>query len=368
MYQPRRAIAVLSLVVCVAAWSVPVAAEEPRVERSVEEMIRRLASEDFDTREAAAAALGKRPDAFLPLHHALRSDDRDLVKRAQAVIEQLRPVFRKRALKRLKETLDRGEVDLFVDRFVHLREDVSKEDWKVLLDFAERVRNRACDGTGVNTRYLEWPFLDHKPHHGDLAVQGGVVADRKIAADKVALDDSTFTRSLLVCRGSVQGNNWTTENVIFANGNVTTRGKHPAGSISLCLVVCEGDIESRDVPGSVLIASGAVKTHFKPHNCVVIQKDPNPLKLIRRFDLSAVGAEVKDAQSGVEVLAVAEKKPFGVAGLRKGDRIVEVEGEQTPTSEDFRRQVRRRCLDDQVTRVTVRRGDQVVELLVHLVY
>jgi hypothetical protein len=342
--------------------------DKPVAKYNVDELLKLLADEDFETRAAASAELGKRPEAFVPLHHALRSTDAETARLARAAIDKLKPIFRKQALKRLKETLDRGEVDLFVDRFVHLRDDVTPDEWKALLDFAERIHSRACDARGLNIRRPACPFLDYKTQHGDVVAQGGIISKRKIAADKVALDSCSFSESLLVCRGPVKGNNWTLENVIFANGNVTTRGKELGASISQCLIVSDGDIESGTAADSVLIASGAIKTQFKPLNCVVIQKDPNPLKLIRRFDLSAVGADVKDAQPGVEVVAVAEKKPFGVAGLRKGDRIVEVEGEQTATPEDLRRQVRGHCLDDQVTRVNVRRGDQMVQLLVHLVY
>jgi len=354
-----------------ATWCGSVPAEEPRVERTVQELIRQLASEDFDTREAAATELGKRSDAFVPLHCALRSPDAEVVKRAQATIDQLKPAYRKQALKRFRETLVRGEVDLFVDRFVHLREDLSADDWAFLPVFAEKVRFLACEKNVISIPALNFPFQEYPSILTDVSRSDmRLFGQYRIAADKVSVESDLATTfsSVIACRGPVSSNWSLQQNVIFANGNVSTKSNHTFSSIKQCIIICDGDIETCGATNSVLIASGAVKIRGASPNCVIIQKEANPLKCIKRFEVSSVGIDVKEAKPGVEVLGVVDGKPFAAAGLVKGDRVLEVQGAKINTAEEFRRVVRRYCVDDVITRVKIRRDGVDLEILVHLIY
>ena len=104
------------------------------------------------------------------------------------------------------------------------------------------------------------------------------------------------------------------------------------------------------------------------YESVIIQKNLNPLQCLKRFELGDVGVSVKHGKTGVEVVEVKENKPFFLAGLQKGDLIQSVGEDKTNTSEEFRRQVRRRSVDDKVTDLNIRRGDRDIQLLVHLLY
>jgi HEAT repeat protein len=82
----RRAIAVLAVVMCVLAWSTPVAAEDTRVER----LVKQLGSEKFEERETAVKELIARgPSVLDALEAASNSKDLEISRRAKECISRI---------------------------------------------------------------------------------------------------------------------------------------------------------------------------------------------------------------------------------------------------------------------------------------
>jgi S1-C subfamily serine protease len=69
-----------------------------------------------------------------------------------------------------------------------------------------------------------------------------------------------------------------------------------------------------------------------------------------RFDI--------DLESGVLALMITEGSPAGEAGLREGDVIVAIDGDEVRIVEDLLAQLRERAPGDRITLGIVRNGDR----------
>jgi serine protease Do len=91
----------------------------------------------------------------------------------------------------------------------------------------------------------------------------------------------------------------------------------------------------------------------------VLGRKPPPPPLPRGF----LGVELADQDGAVTVQAVLPKTPAAAAGLRKGDRIREVDGKAVSSSADMHRAVAR-VTEGQEVRLTIGRGTDSREITV----
>jgi hypothetical protein len=331
---------------------------------SVEDWLKLLASDDFNTREAATATLAKREDLFRSLHQGLDSPDAEVRRRVQSILAEHRRTLQRRAIERIPALAKNREVFRYVDQMISLSSGVSDAEWKSGLDTAKAMWSQAVASQKVDIDFPDKPFLSYKILARDIGKKDEFLTEElRVLATKIEFPKE-FTDGMILCRDSVSAAWLFSDCIIFANGNVMTSKDH--GELSRCLVCCDGDIEAWAASRSVLIATGSIRIHRHTLNCVVLEKQLGLSDLIRQFDLSQVGLRVCSSPSGIAVLDAHEAKCFSKAGIRSGDLILQVAGEKTRTVEALCRQVRKNALESQITPVTVKRGDEVIVLLVQI--
>ncbi len=178
--------------------------------------------------------------------------------------------------------------------------------------------------------------------------------------------------------------------VIVAGGNIKN-----ATNLINCVLICDGDVEflSKGVAinTSIIVARGKVTCKGDEiRNCLIRSGHtlhlpnwplshaktidlndgtPNPLAFVKFFELADVGLAAEDlvrrensGAEGVRLQAVGKESPFA-AGLHAGDVITAIEEEKTPTTEIFRRVLRRKLAQGgPLLTVTVRRSGKTMDV------
>lgn len=157
------------------------------------------------------------------------------------------------------------------------------------------------------------------------------------------------------------------------------------------ILICDGDVDLSDgieVSHSIIVARGKVtynKDKIRLWNCLIRSghtlrlpdgktidvKDgkSDPLDFVKFFELADVGLATEDlplrdksAAEGVRLKEVRKGSPFA-AGLRAGDVITAVEDKETPTTEIFRRVLRRKLAEGgPILTITVRRAGKTLDV------
>jgi membrane-associated protease RseP (regulator of RpoE activity) len=173
-----------------------------------------------------------------------------------------------------------------------------------------------------------------------------------------------LTRCLVLCPGQVQSLDMK-ESVIFANGSIHGDPQIGVGSANNCILVCEGNIELRNVFNCLVIASGTVKTDsIYGNDVLILQKVQEAFGAIKFYDTKQAGIEAGEAQEGVAVKKVLDGKPFAKAGFKEGDGIIAINGTKVRNAEEFRRLVRRQTACSKEMVFKVGRGERTLELTV----
>jgi hypothetical protein len=179
--------------------------------------------------------------------------------------------------------------------------------------------------------------------------------------------------------------------VVFLNGDLEVGSPNTLYAIGDSLVVCDGNVTvtadvhdsvivttgsvsvGGDVEDSVIISGGAVQVNLAfPGTPAVIKNSSiqmhrrDPLNFIHFFDLAEVGIKVKASRQEVRVEEVAAGKCFAQAGVRKGDRILAVEGVKVVSAEGLRRLLRRLIQESNVIRLEICREEKQLQVDVHV--
>jgi PDZ domain len=241
--------------------------------------------------------------------------------------------------------IENGEADQFIDQMVPLESRINEHHWKAIEELTCKLLARARKEHGVDisfpdvNRYANrWAGAHWNPHK--LAPGGSEnVGDQKILVDEVPVR-GIITRSVVISQGPVQCNGIFTENIVFANGSVTTA----SSSVGNSVIFADGDITVENPANCLLMATGRVYVKGKAKDCVIVEKSRQPLGLLKAFDTSQVGIQVKESDGAVVVENVAAGEPFAKAGFRVGDRITTAEKIRLSNPEQFRRPVRRQAM------------------------
>lgn len=220
---------------------------------------------------------------------------------------------------------------------------------------------------------------------GKLLLRGEEVS--LTANPKVGLDGG-----IIAVSGEVQLSR-AVYSLIIAGGDVTK-----IATLRNCIVICDGDVEfisGGDLARtSIIVARGKViydPAKFMTTNCLIrsghtlrspdeqlpdkkktIELNggtPDPLGFIKFFELADVGLAAEDlpprensATKGTQIKEVRKESSFA-AGLRPGDVITAVEGKKTPTTEVFRKTLRRTLAEGgPLITFTVQRAGKTLEV------
>ncbi len=340
----------------------PLPAEKP----SVEQLIERLGSADFETRKAATQALLERDDALSALRQALRSEDAEVRRRANQILDEKENRARKLRLERLLTRAKNGEVDAVVDQMVALEDSLDDKTWAALMDFADHIWDKTTlrrDLTTKEESYSricfpypkdlreKWQKMRKLGPNENLGMQRG-------AALEVTKKDM-IDLSVVVSKGPVQASVIISNSFVFANGDVTTP------LIDNSLIVCDGNIScAKGASNCVLIATGKVARQNE-FGCAIIKNAREVPGVLKFYDTRQAGVEVED-KDGLTVKKALDGKPFAKAGFQEGDKVLAIDGAKVDTCQEFRRLIRRNALSDKETVFKLQRADKTLELTVAL--
>ena len=128
-------------------------------------------------------------------------------------------------------------------------------------------------------------------------------------------------------------------------------------------MIARGSITATYISDSYLISGKKINCK-RSHQCILEENQPRPLKFVTWFDVAREGLTVEAADGGVKVKTVEDKKPFGKAGLRAGDLIVEVDNEAASSPNVFRQLLRRALTGDYGVRLRICRGSDAKNFFV----
>jgi hypothetical protein len=349
------------------------AADAPAKDQpSVEQLINRLDSDDYPTREEATRALAGRVEALPALRRALRCGSPEVRGRAAGILRVLRPQASKQRVPRLLARIKDGQADLFIDQMLAMPGQVDDTAWEALTGLAEAIRLQA---NKEHKKTVPFPEIEKRGKLWRTATPArinGLDKDRDLDSWR-ALAYQVFGRSgvvrcLLVSQGPVRCDMHIGYSIVFANGDIKVANPdgHGAGTICDSIVFCDGSIETDDVARCILIATGTVKIKgANEGNVVVIQNAREPLGL-KLFDVRQAGLEVGPSGAGVEIRKVVAGSPFAQAGFRVGDRVTAAAGTKVTGPEQFRRVVRRGSMANEDVVFTLRRAGHTLDLAVAL--
>jgi hypothetical protein len=176
--------------------------------------------------------------------------------------------------------------------------------------------------------------------------------------------------------------------VIIAGGDV-----RKVERLMNCIVICDGDLEllnASQVSGIVFVRGKVTCKEGRIRNCLVRSgytlrlpggpmpnektidvRDgtPDPLAFVKFFELTDVGLATEDVPplaksdtTSVRLKDVRKDSPFA-SGLRAGDMVIAIDEKKTPTTEVFRRVLRRTLAEGgPIITFTVRRAGKTLDV------
>jgi len=370
----------------------PVDDESARADPGIEQLIRDLASSDFTVREKATRQLVERGDAVPALRQALHSGDAEVVRRARSVLDVLAQREKERALARLVKLAKEGAVDLAIEQFVQRKTwDDEAACWQVFAELAgklteleEKLCGRASlkKSEGVPARDFKRYVEKQRPQFavgGKLTPRQTPLTHRIVVRAEVIERDMNTYDSLIAVSGQIRAIS-VSRSVIVAGGSIEV------SSSDSSIFVCDGDFKERSrLDNCLVIARGNVKCDQDVTNCrifaggrcslgagarsigsLVTENETNPLGFVKFFNPGQIGITVENRDVGLRVNNTPRDKAFGLAGIRRGDVILALDGKELNDAEAFRRLLRPKLFENQNTLFRVRRAKATFEIKVRL--
>jgi hypothetical protein len=340
---------------------------KPNDKPSVEQLIDRLNSDDFQTRQQATRDLIEREDTESALMEALKSDSAEVQSRAETILAERKARLRKRHVARAVELANNGGVDLFAEAMAAVGDPGDDQAWAAMLALTRRVV-KGWQGPirGAGFQFPEVNRLrDEKPEARNW---NGLIDYEDLSARRFVAGDLTgrnhINQSLFVAKGRVEARGRVVDSVFIATGDV----KLPELPAMRSILICDGNVEVWGTNDCLIFASGTIKTTKLGFNKEMHVPNLRDLYGVARFfDPAQVGVEAAESEGGLTVKIVADGKPFARAGLRAGDRLRAVDGVQVSTTDAFRRALRRAIALAKQTVLTVERdGGRPTDLKVSL--
>jgi hypothetical protein len=357
---------VLFLAVALVATLTPAQEKEPAEKPSVEQLIQRLTSDDFETREAATRALKERPDALPQLRKALTSDDPELRRRAAEVIEEHQTRDGKRQVRRALSFLKSGEIDTFVDLVTSLEPPLDDEICQAMCALVEAIVDKANKGdTAKRALPAVREISEKKPSENLNQKQLGdyhkILVGRLVARD--LNKKSQIDRCIIVSKEKVEldEGGWFRNNILFTNGDLIV----PLVPLYTSVIICDGSIKGNPVVAGSIVIARSKANHVTIDGVAVVNHD-QILSLVKFFDPLQLGIEAGETKGGVAVKQLQDGKPFAAAGVREGDLLTAIDGAAVDSPDSFRRLLRARRAAGGEFLLKLRRADATKEVTVRL--
>jgi hypothetical protein len=380
---------------------------------TVDELIRRLGSDDSVERDSASKELAGREDARPALEKALGSRDAEVVRRAQRILAGFRTRRLGLALEALPKLAEKRQIDSMVELLtMDLDRDLDVKHWNLIVDVVQTLLDLEEKTYGSVPRPID--LSDKKPRRiGMLKTEVEMARARGQVRAAPCMNDQALGSKepflfLLRCQeldlrqsrfsvtaicsgpqkvaafggilwggGSVTDIGDTGGSVIVVDGDVKATG------ISQSLVIAKGSVTAFDAFKSTILCGGPIKIkQLIKESTLVSAKDIRPpppeniqkstlkekeadaLRFVKFFEVEDAGIEVKDAKGGVEVSATLAGKPLSGAGIKAGDLIVAVNKDGVKSADSLRRLLRKEiALGDSFT-LRVRRAGKELEFRV----
>jgi hypothetical protein len=354
----------------------PPAQDRPGRAEEVRRLIGQLDSNVYREREQASRRLlDMEKDALPALRRALASAGSLEFRRR---VEHILGVFRERQRQRDRvAAIARGRrvaADLLVERLALRGKAATAEDWQAVGDLARAMTLWAGDKTGQPDRWFvpldldfwRWPLwaLETWKDDSSRSFRKRIVVGADSRVDIASV-------SAIVCRRNLDIYLSAGPVVLLLNGDLKM-GDPPGsitqtGAISQSVIFCDGDVRTKRIRHSVIVATGKVTSNkHLTKDSVIVAKARNPLPFLRLFETADVGVEIAAADRGVQVKRVRPGGPFDKAGVRAGDRITALGETPVASAEQFRRLLRGKVAARAEAAVTVRRGGKDLQFRIPL--
>lgn len=365
------------------------AAREPMQPKSdvsgdTAKLIQDLGNARQKIREDAQHRLLAMPGALPAVRVATKSPDAEVARRAgQIVLVLLQRQY-------LKQMETEG-VDLFLERFIKA-DDIIERDagWSAVLELARTLLEREQRQFG-NVR----ADSHSERREGDFAKLMAMHNWMQISepASKVEVNDPQYR--FLVRAQAVSSKNPVSgvfavssdlslralagQSVVLAGGPVHITH----GAVGGAIVVCDGDVTSSGIEGSIVIASGKVWTDSPVRRSLVIcagslytgrnnpsvkattkEHEPALLGWVKFFQTADVGIEVVATKDAVVASKVQGAKPFARSGVKPGDVIIAIDGATVSSLDAFRRLLRSKVAIGRSTVLKIKRADEEMDVAV----
>jgi hypothetical protein len=361
-------------------------------------LVGQLGSDSFAERETATRRLAALDLDIVPkeLSQALKSDEPEVRKRAAVVVEVIRNRSVERVIGPGRAFARRGDVSLFVAATAkwNLPAD-NPRVWDAPFEVVTELMNRARTG-GWNPP-ASTPWRDRTSYFKNRVPETVLTAGRYAPSIKLVAGRKTTQYPQVVVASEYDGPtvSWSivTSRKVTVKENISSSALYcnedlkPVTGILNALVVCDGDVQARNVYDAIVIARGNIRvtsvlsgalliaggeitcdlpdaTHARSRNTFK-PREPNPLGFVKFFELSRVGLEVADADKVVRIKSAADAKAFVLVGAKVGDVVEGVNGAKPESAESLRRLLRDALAVGDAT-VTVRRGDATHTLKITL--
>lgn len=381
-----------ALVVLICAM-VPAQGPAPATDKKndIDRLIQQLGSDDFEVREEATHKLAGHDDALAKLRQAAKTDDPEVRRRAEQLVELITKRLGDKAVQELLAEVNEEGVDRFIDRMATEKDYATAERWAVAYKLAgaaaaraSKLSGRQCDAPTLDLSNM--PTLTECPR---VACNGSKVCINGLDRDVTSLSGSLVVSSgslqhftgvdhcVLLVNGDMKGCTVVTNSVVFCNGNLGY-----ITSVRNSIILCTGEFKGSTGADGNLFDVHKMGRHTSAHDNVYInlnevqgakpadrnqfiQTKEGPLRLFTLFDTAMMGIELTAADGGAKVASVRDGSPFAKAGFRKGDLVLQVGKESDASVEAVRKYLRRRAAGDEAV-FKVRRGDKDVELTVQV--
>jgi hypothetical protein len=357
------ALAVVLLAGLTLALAGPPAQDKSGRAEEVRRLIGKLGSGNYRERdEATRKLLDREQDALPALRRALDSGGSLEFRRR---VEHILDVFRERQRQRDRAaSIAKGKrvaADLLVERLVVRGKAASADDWQEVGEIARAMTLWAGDKTGqpaqwfvpLEADYLTCPLWiletwKWKESDSIKSLRKRIV----VGADSTV---SMADGSVIICRRNLRVYLSVSHAVLLLNGDLKLESI--GGNISQSVIFCDGDVSSKRINRSVIVATGKVTSEkYLTKDNVIVEKARNPLPFLKLFETTDVGVEVASVDSGVLVKRVRPGSPFAKVGVRTEDRIIALGETAVGSAEQFRRLLRGKVAVRAEATVTVRRG------------
>lgn len=382
--------------------------DEPTSTSRIEGLIHQLGSDSAALRDGATRQLMKLDEAAPALRLALRSPDAEVRRRVRSILEALSRRYADRQLSRARADARAGRAGLLAERLARSEaEPDGPRSWQPVMDLCWGLRDLfpAHFGKvkGLGRSYLrlrkEYDLRPAISPKGEVVLRRnkfgkpatyvargvGVSAMRGAAAAIfVSAGGATLSmglQSFVVATGPVRCRDGLAEKLVVISEAdvdmeveivrdclVVARGSVTCGSMRNCVVLAGGDVHLNGGADGCLIKCRGKATRKYPkyvRNTTLLENDPRAVSCVRFFETRDVGVEVEPSKPAVLVAKVTEG-PFSKAGLRRKDRIFELDGKAVGSPEEFRCALRRRVAEGGTATLKLRRDERWMSLSVRM--